>query len=71
MANRSTSTVAPVIPALRVVTAVASVLVLAAGVQLFVLTEHTDRYFSWTVAPALTAATLGAFYWTSLGLLVQ
>jgi hypothetical protein len=59
-----------VIAALRVVAAVAAVLVLAAGVQLFVLTERTDRYFSWTVAPPLTAATLGAFYWTSLGLLV-
>lgn len=49
---------------------VAAVLVLAAGTQLFVLTDHTERYFSWTVEPPLTAAVLGAFYWTSLVLLV-
>ena len=44
---------------------VASGLVFVVGVQLFVLTEHTDRFFAWTVAPPITAAFLGANYWAS------
>ena len=44
---------------------VASVLVLVAGAQLFVLTDHTDRWFAWTIGAPLTAATLGGFYWAS------
>jgi hypothetical protein len=35
-------------------------LVLLQGAVLFVLTEHTDRYFSWTIQPPLTAAFIGA-----------
>lgn len=30
--------------------------------QLFVLAEHTDQWFAWTIRPALTAAWLGAGY---------
>jgi hypothetical protein len=44
---------------------VAGVFVVAAGAQLFVLSEHTDRFFAWTVRPPLTAAFLGAGYWAS------
>jgi hypothetical protein len=44
---------------------IGSFLVLLAGVQLFFLTEHTDRYFAWTIDLPLTAAFLGAFYWTA------
>lgn len=44
---------------------VASVLVFTVGIQLFVLTEQTDRYFAWTINPPLTAAFLGAAYWAS------
>jgi hypothetical protein len=58
-----------VIGPLRAVVLVAGALVLAAGFQLFVLTDHTERFFAWTVEPPVTGATLGAFYWTSLGLL--
>src|SRR5436190_14590092 len=36
-----------------------------AGFLLFVLTEHTDRFFSWTIEPPLTAAFLGASYWAA------
>lgn len=36
-----------------------------AGFLLFVLTEHTDRFFSWTIEPPLTAAFLGACYWAA------
>lgn len=43
----------------------AGVLVFLAGFQLFVLTESTERYFAWTIDPPLTAAFLGASYWSS------
>jgi hypothetical protein len=43
----------------------ASILVFLAGIQLFVLTEYTDRYFAWTIDPPLTAAALGGAYWAS------
>ena len=36
-----------------------------AGVLLFVLSEQTDRSFSWTIDPPLTAAFLGASYWAA------
>jgi hypothetical protein len=45
---------------------VASGLVALAAFQLFVLTEHTDRYFSWTIAPNATAVFLGAGYLASI-----
>jgi hypothetical protein len=43
----------------------ATVLVLLAGVQLFVFSERTAEWFAWTVSPPLTAAFLGAAYWAS------
>jgi hypothetical protein len=43
----------------------ASILVFLAGIQLFILTENTDRYFAWTIDPPLTAAALGGAYWAS------
>jgi hypothetical protein len=45
-----------------------SLLVLLTGIQLFVLTEYTDRFFAWTITPAPTAAFLGAAYWAALPL---
>ncbi|MGZ4692204.1 MAG: hypothetical protein ACXWA3_01130 [Acidimicrobiales bacterium] len=44
---------------------VAGVLVLLAGTQLFVFTERTATYFAWTINPPLTAAFLGAAYWSA------
>lgn len=44
----------------------AGALVALAGLQLFVFTERTDRYFAWTIDTPLTAAFLGASYWASL-----
>ena len=38
----------------------ASLLVLLAGVPLFLGSEQTDLYFAWTIMPPLTAAFLGA-----------
>jgi hypothetical protein len=40
----------------------ASALVLAVGLTLFLFPEKTDTLFSWTINPALTAAFLGAAY---------
>ncbi len=44
----------------------ASGLVFLAGFQLFVLSEQTATTFAWTIANPLTAATLGAAYWSSV-----
>lgn len=41
------------------------VLVLAAGAQLYLLSGHTARWFSWTIEPPVTAAFLGASYWAA------
>jgi hypothetical protein len=60
-----------VIIPLRVLVAVAAVLVTIAGTQLFALAERTDYYFAWTIKPPLTAAFLGAAYWASLFLLLD
>lgn len=45
---------------------VAGILVALAGIQLFVFSERTDRFFAWTIEPPLTAAFLGASYWSSV-----
>ena len=60
--------VRPVIPAMHMVFVVGSLLVFAAGFQLYVLTDHTERFFAWTIGVPFTAAFLGAFYWTALTL---
>lgn len=52
-------------PGMRVLLVVAGVLVLLAGVQLFVFTERTATHFAWTIQPPLTAAFLGAAYWSA------
>jgi hypothetical protein len=56
---------------MRAVFMVGSVLVAAAGVQLYFLTNRTDHYFAWTIAVPLTSAFLGAFYFTALALAGQ
>ena len=57
--------VRPARPEMRRMLAAASALVLVAGLQLFVFSEQTERYFAWTVNPPLTAAFLGAGFWSS------
>ncbi len=52
--------------ATRIILRVAAVLVSIAGFQLFVLGEHTDAYFAWTIKSPITAAFIGAAYWSSL-----
>lgn len=51
--------------AMRGLLAVAGLLVIGAGVPLFVLSETTADHFAWTVSPPLTAAAIGAAYWGS------
>jgi hypothetical protein len=51
---------------MRLLLLVAGLLVFLAGVQLFVFPLRTDRYFSWTIAPPMTAVFLGASYWSAL-----
>jgi hypothetical protein len=48
---------------------VSAVLAAVAGFQLFVGATETDRFFSWTIDPPLTAAFLGAAYWAAMVLL--
>ncbi len=54
---------------LRTMLRAASALVFLAGIPLFLGSEQTDQYFAWTIMPPLTAAFLGAAYWSSLVLL--
>jgi len=53
------------LPGLRGLLYLASFLTFIAGIQLYILTEATDRYFAWTIALPLTAAFLGANYLAS------
>lgn len=45
---------------------ISGALMALAGLQLFVFTERTERYFAWTIDPPLTAAFLGASYWSAV-----
>ena len=60
-----------VVEPLRALSTVAFFLVLIAGLQLFVFAADTARYFAWTIAPPLSAALLGASYWSSIPLVVS
>lgn len=65
MKVEAVSVVRPLTPGMRSILLLASVLVFVAGFQLFILTEETARFFAWTVNPPLSAAFLGASYWSS------
>ena len=49
---------------------IAAVVLLALGLDLTLLPRDTDRFFSWTIKPALTSGVLGAFYLSAFLLLV-
>jgi hypothetical protein len=51
---------------MRAVFTIGSVLVAAAGIQLYVLTDRTDRLFAWTIDSGLSATFLGSFYFMAL-----
>jgi hypothetical protein len=61
----------PVTPTLRVVLEVFAGLALIAGALLFFGATRTDSWWSWTIQPPLTAATLGAFYWAAFVLILS
>lgn len=65
MSSPDDAAIRPLTVGMRRMLLAASALVFIVGIQLFVLTEQTDRYFAWTIAPPLTAAFLGAAYWAS------
>ena len=48
---------------------VSAVLAAIAGIQLVIGASETDRFFSWTIEPPLTAAFMGAAYWAACVLL--
>lgn len=56
----------PLTGGMRTLLHAAAVLVFFAGVQLFVFPGRTARYFAWTIDPPLTAAFLGASYWSAV-----
>jgi hypothetical protein len=60
---------APTSAGLRWFFGVSAALALVAGTQLFVGASDTDRFFSWTIDPPLTAAFMGAAYWAAMVLL--
>ena len=62
-------TARPLTPELRALLAAFAGLALIAGFLLFPLAEETDRFFSWTIQPPLTAAFLGAAYWAAFVLI--
>jgi hypothetical protein len=54
----------PVTRGMRLFFWAAAILVAIAGFQLYYGAEQTDVYFAWTINPPLTAAFLGAGYWS-------
>jgi hypothetical protein len=60
-----------VTPRLRLIFQVLAALALIAGALLFVGATRTDAWWSWTIRPPLTAATLGAFYWAAFVLILS
>jgi hypothetical protein len=60
----------PVTPRLRVILEVFAGLALIAGALLVFGATRTDKWWAWTIAPPLTAATLGAFYWAAFVLIL-
>jgi hypothetical protein len=50
---------------MRTLLVLAGLLVLLAGVQLFLAPTRTETWFAWTIDPPLTAAFLGASYWAA------
>jgi hypothetical protein len=55
----------PVSRGMRLLLYVLTALTFVAGTQLFVLSEHTDVFFSWAAAPPVGAAFVGAGFWSA------
>ncbi|MGZ5379761.1 MAG: hypothetical protein ACXWD8_17720 [Mycobacterium sp.] len=65
MSSDASRSIRGIAPAMRSVLVLGAVFVAVAGVQLYLLTNHTDTIFAWTIGVHLSAAFLGAFYWTA------
>jgi hypothetical protein len=61
----------PLTPRLRLTLEAFAGLALIAGALLFLGATRTDAWWSWTIEPPLTAATLGAFYWAAFVLILM
>jgi hypothetical protein len=70
MKPASTSLVKPVTLFTRLVFILAALLAIIAGIQLYIFTDYTEHWFAWTIAAPLSAAFLGAGYWTGATLLL-
>jgi hypothetical protein len=55
--------VRPVSRGMHVLLYVLTALTFFAGTQLFVLSDHTDMFFSWTIANPMSAAFIGSGFW--------
>lgn len=55
-------------PGMRAILWIGTGFVAAAGLNEYLLSAQTDRFFAWTIKLPLTAAFLGAFYLTALGM---
>jgi hypothetical protein len=64
MSPTNATLVKPLLPITRGIFLVSVFLAGIAGIQLYILTEHTDRFFAWTIANPLSAAFIGTGYWT-------
>jgi hypothetical protein len=65
---RAATALRPLAPGMRRLLFTASVLVLLAGIQLFVFTGQTGHFFAWTIGNPLSAAFLGAAYWAAVAI---
>jgi hypothetical protein len=61
----------PVTHQLRLILQLFAGLALIAGGLLFFGATRTDAWWSWTIQPPLTAASLGAFYWAAFVLILS
>ncbi len=70
MSSQPSSPARPLLPLTRAVFALSVLLAGIAGVQLYVLANHTDRYFAWTIGNPLSAAFIGTGFWAGTLLLL-
>ena len=61
----------PLTPRLRLILQVFAGLALTAGALLSFGATRTDAWWAWTIAPPLTAATLGSYYWAAFVLILS
>ena len=70
MTPNASATGRPVLPVTRAVFVLSSILAAIAGVQLYILADHTDRFFAWTIGNPLSATFVGTGFWTGTLLLL-